>query len=134
MAEIKKPFGVLVLVVVYLILAIIRFAEAIFVGGTVGTGTSALLFCLAPSVLFGIFYALISVGLYMLKRWGWILAMVFAVLGVILALLKLVGVGIGLSIIEDIDVASTFIAIPLISLVLNLVVMIVLLKNRDQFE
>ncbi len=134
MASRERPIGVLVMVVVYLILAVLRFGEAALVTVQAGTASAVVLFCLAPTVLLGIFYLLISVGLYMLKRWAWILALVFAILGFLYALLKLVGLGIGSSLIEEVDVSSAFFAIPLVSLILNLVVMVILFRNKEYFS
>jgi hypothetical protein len=134
MASRERPFGILILVIVYLILAVLRFGEAALVTVQAGTASSVVIFCLAPTVLLGIFYLLISIGLYMLKRWAWILALVFAILGFLYALLKLVGLGIGSSLIEEVDVSSAFFAIPIVSLILNLLAMVVLFKNKDQFD
>lgn len=134
MASRERPIGVLVMVVVYLILAVLRFGEAALVTVQAGTASAVVLFCLAPTVLLGIFYLLISVGLYMLKRWAWILALVFAILGFLYALLKLVGLEIGSSLIEEVDVSSAFFAIPLVSLILNLVVMVILFRNKEYFS
>ena len=72
--------------------------------------------------------------MYLLKRWAWILALVFAILGFLYALLKLVGLGIGSSIIDEVDVSSAFLAIPIVSLILNLIVVVVLFKNKDHFD
>ena len=134
MVEMRRPIGVLVLVVIYLILAVLRFGSSLLVMLSEGTGEGLALFCLAPSVLLGIFYLLIAVGLYTLKRWAWVMAIVFSLISIGYALLNIYGYSVGTSLVEDVDISSAFLAVPVISLVLNIIVLLVLWRNSELFE
>lgn len=134
LTDIQRPTGVLVLVVIYIILGVLRFGEAALFMMEDFSGSALWIFCMTPNIILGIFYILIAVGLYGLKRWAWIFALVFAVLGALFAVVKIVGWGIGTSLVEEVDISSAFIAIPVISLVLNLLVMLVLVRNREYFQ
>ena len=134
MVEMKRPFGVLILVVIYLILAVLRFGSSLLIMLSEGTGEGLALFCLAPSVLLGIFYLLIAMGLYGLKRWAWIMAIVFSIISVGYALLNIYGYNVATDLVDEVDISSTFLAVPVISLVLNIIVLVVLWRNSEIFE
>lgn len=134
MSDIKRPTGVLVLVVIYIILALLRFGSALLVMIGEGTSSALMVFCLAPAVILGIIYLLIAVGLYALKRWAWILAVVFSIISILYALLNIYGVSVGFELAEEVDISSAFVAVPIISLVLNIVVLLVLWRNNEYFE
>ena len=99
-----------------------------------GTGEGLALFCLAPSVLLGIFYLLIAMGLYALKRWAWVMAIVFSLISIVYALLNIYGYSAGTDLAGEVDISSTFLAVPVISLVLNIIVLLVLWRNSELFE
>ena len=134
MADRARPTGVLILVIAYLILGVIRFGEALIVTIQAGTGSAVMTFCLAPTIILGIIYLVVAIGLYSMARWAWILALIFAVIGVAYAAIKLFGLGLAMGFADDIEVSSAFIAIPIISLALNLIVMLILFKNREYFD
>jgi hypothetical protein len=134
MPEKVRPAGILVLVVLYIILAVIRLSESAL-WASQGEGTTALaLLCLAPNVILGIMYLVVAGGLHLLKRWAWILALVFAVFGLIYAAVKLAGFGLGADVIKDLDMSTAFFAIPVISLFMNLIVLLYLVKVKEHFE
>ncbi len=134
MVEMRKPAGVLVLVVIYIILAVLRFGASLLVMVSEGTEQALMLFCLAPNVILGIIYLFIAVGLYALKRWAWILALVFSLISILYALFNIYGISIGSDIVGEVDVSNAFLAVPIISLVLNIIVLLVLWRNKDLFD
>ncbi len=101
---------------------------------TEGTDQALLLFCLAPNVILGIIYLFIAVGLYALKRWAWIMALVFSIISILYALLNIYGISIATDLVAEVDISSAFLAVPVISLVLNVVVLLVLFRNKDLFD
>lgn len=134
MVEMKKPAGVLVLVIIYIILAVLRFGASLLVMFSEGTAQALMLFCLAPNVILGIIYLFIAVGLYALKRWAWILALVFSLISILYALLNIYGISIGIDIVGEVDISNVFLAVPIISLVMNIIVLFVLWRNKDLFD
>jgi len=68
MVEHERPTGVLILVVLYIILAIIRLSDAIFLSTKGLAEGGAVIVSLAPTVVLGIFYLLVAVGLYRRKK------------------------------------------------------------------
>lgn len=134
MVEMNRPAGVLVLVVIYVILAVLRFGTALLVLASEGTQQALMIFCLAPAVILGIIYLFIAVGLWALKRWAWILAVVFSLISVFYAILNIYGVTAGSDLVADVDVSSVFVAVPIISLALNIIVLLVLWRNKDLFD
>lgn len=134
MSDVQRPTGVLVLVVIYIILAVLRFGSSLLVMIGEGTSSALAMFCLAPNVILGIIYLIIAMGLYGLKRWGWLLAVVFSIISILYAVLNIYGVQVGFEFAEEVDVSSAFVAVPIISLVLNLVVLLILWRNREYFQ
>ena len=128
MVERERPAGVLVIIVLYIILAIIRLSESAL-WARQGEGLEAMAIFLAPNVILGVMYLILAGGLHLLKRWAWILATVFAVVGLIYAALKLAGVGAVADLIGDLDISTSFFSIPLISLIMNLIVLIYLVHD-----
>ena len=134
MGEHERPTGVLILVVLYIILAIIRLRDAIFLSTKGLAEGGAVIVCLAPTVVLGIFYLLVAVGLFRLKKWAWILAFIIALLGLAYAVVRLIGLVGASSIVEDVDISAAFFAIPVISLILNSIVVIYLLTMKKHFR
>lgn len=134
MGEMPRPFGVLILVIIYVILAVLRFAAILMVMLAESTGGSLTLFCLAPNLILGIFYLLIAMGLYALKGWAWTLALVFAILSMVYAVLNIYGISYSIDLVGEIDISSAFLVIPVVALVLNFIVLLVLLRNKDLFD
>ncbi len=134
MPEKVRPAGVLVLVVLYIILAIIRLSESALWASQGGGTTALALLCLAPNVILGIMYIVVAGGLHLLKRWAWILAAVFAVIGLIFAAVKLAGLGLGMDVVGDLDISTAFFAIPVISLIMNLIILLYLVRVKEYFE
>ena len=134
MSNIPRPAGVLILVVTYIILAILRFGTSLLVVVSEGTESSIMVFCLAPNIILGIFYLLIAVGLYALKKWAWIMAIVFSVISVFYAILNIYGVTVGIDLVSEVDISNVFVAVPIIALILNIIVLLVLWRNKDLFD
>lgn len=134
MSNIPRPVGVLILVVIYVILAILRFATSLLVVVSEGTESSIMVFCLAPNIILGIFYLLIAIGLYALKKWAWIMAILFSVISVFYAILNIYGVTVGIDLVSEVDISNIFVAVPIIALILNIVVLLVLWRNKELFD
>jgi len=124
---------VLVLVIIYVILAILRFVASFALVSSEGSGGTVMLYCLAPNLVLGIFYLLIAMGLYGLRGWAWMLAVVFSILSILYAILNLYGLSIGVDLMEEVDVSNAFFAVPIMSLVLNVIVLLVLWRNKELF-
>ena len=134
MVDMRKPAGVLVLVIIYIILAVLRFGASLLVLVSEGTEQALMLFCLAPNVILGIIYLFIAMGLYALKRWAWMLALVFSLISIVYALLNIYGISVGADIVGEVDISNAFLAVPVIALVLNIIVLLVLWRNKDLFD
>ncbi len=134
MGEIPRPFGVIVLVIIYVILAVLRFGAILMVMLSESTGGSLTIFCLAPNLVLGIIYLLIAMGLYYLKGWAWTLALVFAILSMVYAALNIYGISYSIDLVGEIDISSAFLVIPVVALVLNLIVVLVLFRNKELFD
>ena len=134
MGEIPRPIGVMILVIIYVILAILRFGAMLMVMVTEGTGGPLLLFCMAPNLILGIIYLLIAMGLYSLKGWAWTLALVFSILSIVYAVLNIYGISYAIDLVGEVDVSSVFLVVPVVALVLNVIVILVLLRNKDLFD
>ena len=134
MSNRTRPIGVLILVIIYVILAILRFGAILLVMVTEASGGSLTLFCLAPNLILGIIYLLIAMGLYSLNGWAWTLALVFSILSIIYAVLNIYGISYAIDLVGEVDVSSVFLVVPFIALVLNVVVLLVLWKNKDLFN
>jgi len=132
--EMPRPIGVVILVVLYVVLAILRFVNIAMVTISEGTGGGLLLFCLAPNLVLGIIYLLIAMGLYSLKGWAWTMAVLFAIISVVYAVLNIYGIQFAIDIAGDVDVSSVFLVVPIIALALNVVILLVLARNKDLFD
>ena len=125
----ERPIGVVILAVLYLINAIVVFA---LVGMLVSLAGTAALVCASPFILFGIFYLLVALGLYAMKTWAWIVALVFAILGLLGAIGNLASVSTIAG--SDVDIPGWFLALPAINLVLNLIIIVYLIKVKSYFR
>ena len=134
MSNMPRPVGVLMLVVIYIILAILRFGASLLLVTSEGSESSVMVFCLAPNIILGIIYLLIAVGLYGLKKWAWILALVFSILSVFYAILNIYGITVGIDLVSEVDISNVFLAVPIIALILNIIVLLVLWRNKDLFD
>ena len=75
------PVGVLLLAILYLLNgAIIMTVAFLFVIATRGWG----FVCMLPVILLGMLYVGIGFGLYTLKAWAWLSAILFAILGLVI--------------------------------------------------
>jgi hypothetical protein len=134
MRNVPRPIGVMILVITYVILAILRFGAILMLMLSEGTGGPLLLFCLAPNLILGIIYLFIAMGLYSLNGWAWTLALVFAIISIIYAVLNIYGITYAIDLVGEVDVSSIFLVVPFIALVLNVIVILVLLRNKDLFD
>jgi hypothetical protein len=134
MVDRERPTGVLILVVLYIILAVLRMSDAIFLSTKGLAEGQAVVVCLAPTVILGIFYLLVAVGLFRMKTWAWIFALVLAILGLAYAAIRLVGLVGASSLIDEVDISAAFFAIPVISLILNGIVIVYLLMMKKHFR
>jgi len=92
-----RPFGVTLLAILFLVLAIITFADAAFVSAFSFIPFLGGIFfiCAAIIALIGVMDLLVAFGLLQLMKWARTLAMVMAILGLIFGLLSILsGVGI----------------------------------------
>ena len=70
----------------YILEAIFWFAASVMLGATLGPVLEVLpimSMCLYITIIFGIIYLLVGVGLFTLKKWARILAIIFAIIGLL---------------------------------------------------
>jgi hypothetical protein len=127
-----RPVGVIILAILYLLNAVVVFAMVglLMVWGALEAGGAAII-CLAPFILFGVFFLLIAFGLYAMRTWAWTVALVFAILGLLGAIGILVSVG---SVAGDADIPGSFLTTPAANLVINLIIIVYLIKVKDHFR
>ncbi|MEM2869974.1 MAG: hypothetical protein QW379_06105 [Thermoplasmata archaeon] len=81
-----RPLGVTILAVLYIIQAILWFAGSVMMGmflGPILAFLPVLGACVYITIIFGVIYLLVGIGLFTLKKWARILAIIFAIIGLL---------------------------------------------------
>ena len=129
----ERPVGVIILAVLYVINAVVYFIMGGWLAslGALEIGFLGVM-CVAPWFILGILFLVIGLGIYGLKTWAWLLALIFAILGLLGALANLASLGSISG--DDVDVPGFFMAIPAVSLVLNIIIIVYLIKVKPHFR
>lgn len=124
-----RPILVLITGILYLVVGIVNLAT--------GAWWAGLLFlCGAPFLLIGIFALLSGIGIIMMKGWGWLLGLVFSILGFIWSLLVLAVFAAGASLAgtADVDLPGWWYAMGISPFVLFLVLLILTIMIKKHFR
>ena len=123
-----RPFGVTLLAIFYVIAAVIFIVIAVLSGfaargailRTVGLGSGALGLISVVLVILAVVSLLVAYGLWEGKKWGWLLALIIAVIHIIFNLLRLFHA----------------ILVPVISIIISVIVIWYLTRKRvkDYFD
>ena len=127
----KKSQKVMVLTLVCIVNAIICFAMCLYLigRGVLDLGFIGLL-CDGPWLFLGVMFLLVGVGLRMMKRWAWIMAIVFGILSLVYTILNIVFM-------SDADIEGypiVFTSLLAASLAVNVVVVVLAWIVRDRFK
>jgi len=128
----KKSQGVMFLTVMCIVAAIVAFGPAgwLTARGILAEGLFLGLLCDGPWIALGIFFLVIAMGLRTTKRWAWILAIVFGILGFVFALVNFLA----MSTIRAEFRPLAFTALVALNMVLDIVVVVLAIVVRDRFK
>lgn len=128
----ERPTAVTILAVLFVLNSVIVMAilGLLISGGLLAAGAAGLI-CMGPFILIIVFFLLVAYGLHGMRTWAWMVAMVFAILGLLGAIGFFASVG---SVASGASIPGYFVAIPLFSLVINLVILVYLFQVRYHFS
>ncbi len=137
----EKPMGVTILAALYIVGAVMFFAIfGLFIAlGILALGALGII-CISPFLVLGVIYLLVGIGLNGLQSWAWVVAFVFAILGLLTNIWDLLSTSIpAASSLGSVDTGLplafyAIILLPAISIVLHFIIILYLTMVKEYFR